>query len=490
MKKYQIILPAVAAFYLAAGLLAGMELNTRLSSRESRPDPIEQETDYQIDLVTGVAAEGDLIYSDLGELADQETAETAAEAVTETETAEPERVIIEGVDVTDRHFYLLQTTNRITILRLREAPNLLATILYKMPPGTPGYVVYRGKNWSYIAAETKDGVKIGYAFNGYLAFEEIPPEEVPVDYLKIEVPELVEEGTEMPEGFDENGQRIEDVSANDVSGNSAEAASQDTVSDDADGSGTGSTDDSAAAGSAATAGTGSSVTTGSAATGSSQAPAAQGAAQSSMQDQKSAAAAGGSTGTRTTVAAATGSSIGTRTTAAAVTGRSTGTRTSAGSQESAAQGVQTESRTVAKAYTAAEATPGNTVQNVQPAVTTEPGEAPSRSMIQRMTDQIAAKIQKLRGFLNGEQDDNKENTGVYVQAAYSTEDIRGRFRFKNDISGNSIEIVKDPDAQVGDLTGYDVSGNTTKILYEDISGNSMNDYQRRNDHLTSPPLRP
>ncbi len=93
----------------------------------------------------------------------------------------------------ERHFYRLQTINRRQILNLRENPSLSAKILYRMPPGTPGYVLHKGEYWSYIVAETRDGTETGFASNLYLNMEEIPPEELPQQYLSIEVPEHTED---------------------------------------------------------------------------------------------------------------------------------------------------------------------------------------------------------------------------------------------------------------------------------------------------------
>ncbi len=113
--------------------------------------------------------------------AEEEPAQTPAEEETPAAPA------------AERQFYRLQTINHRQILNLRENPSLSAKILYRMPPGTPGYVLHKGEYWSYIVAETRDGTETGFASNRYLNMEEIPPEELPQQYLSIEVPEHTED---------------------------------------------------------------------------------------------------------------------------------------------------------------------------------------------------------------------------------------------------------------------------------------------------------
>ncbi len=102
---------------------------------------------------------------------------------------EPETPVIPS---SDRKYYVLQTVTRRQVLHLREAPNMKAKILYRMPPGTLGYVLHMGKYWSYIIAETDNGYQMGFAANKYLAMEEIPPEEMPPELLDWPVPDLEE----------------------------------------------------------------------------------------------------------------------------------------------------------------------------------------------------------------------------------------------------------------------------------------------------------
>lgn len=92
----------------------------------------------------------------------------------------------------DRHYYRLKTITTTKVLHLRTGPSLSAEIIYRMPPGTPGYVLHRGEYWSYIVAETANGIQLGFAANKYLSFEEIAPEEVPEEYRDWPIPGLEE----------------------------------------------------------------------------------------------------------------------------------------------------------------------------------------------------------------------------------------------------------------------------------------------------------
>lgn len=109
-------------------------------------------------------------------VAAEETTEEAAEA-----------------EAAPRQFYRLKTATKKQILHLREKPSLSAPILYRMPIGTPGYVLSKGEDWSFIVAETKDGIETGFAANRYMNMEEIPPEEVPEEYRAIPVPDYPED---------------------------------------------------------------------------------------------------------------------------------------------------------------------------------------------------------------------------------------------------------------------------------------------------------
>lgn len=72
-------------------------------------------------------------------------------------------------------YYRFTTTNRQTPLNVRLSPNLEATIIGRLSPGSTGYILEKGEAWSKIKTDKLEG----YAFNEYLKLEEISQEEHP-----------------------------------------------------------------------------------------------------------------------------------------------------------------------------------------------------------------------------------------------------------------------------------------------------------------------
>ena len=232
----------IALAVIAAGGVLTVVLLLKLPNSSANAGEL-QEADYKIDTVIGSAASGvRSATSEDGSIAAPEVPVTVPESIaldeepeTETETEEP--AAEQPVEEQPR-FYKITTTNRITILRLREAPNLEAKILYKMPPGTPGYVIQRGNLWSYIVASTKDGLKTGYAFNGYLWFEEMDEADIPAEVRAVSVPDPWPAEGEGPSDFVGNPYG-NDVGGSASSGPSSESGEASEGSGDS-GSGSGS----------------------------------------------------------------------------------------------------------------------------------------------------------------------------------------------------------------------------------------------------------
>lgn len=187
--------------------------------------------DYQIDTVVGSAAVGvRTATSEDGSVQPLPESESVHEPIVDEEPepepeTETEPVVEEEPAEEVQHFYKITTTNRVTILRLREQPNLEAKILYKMPPGTPGYVIHRGDLWSYIVASTKDGLQTGYAFNGYLWFEEMDEADIPEEVRAVPVPDPWPEEGEGPSDF------VGNPHGNDVGGTSGPSSPEDASSE-------------------------------------------------------------------------------------------------------------------------------------------------------------------------------------------------------------------------------------------------------------------
>ncbi len=105
-----------------------------------------------------------------------EEAETAEAVPEDKEPQEPEpeeEEPSEEPEPEEEHFYSFRTNNRDTILRMREAPGEDAEIIYELRPGSSGYVIELGDEWSRVSAYGHEG----YCVNEYLTMTEITEEE-------------------------------------------------------------------------------------------------------------------------------------------------------------------------------------------------------------------------------------------------------------------------------------------------------------------------
>ncbi|MCR4909369.1 MAG: SH3 domain-containing protein [Lachnospiraceae bacterium] len=74
-----------------------------------------------------------------------------------------------------KKYYRFKTINTEGGLRIREEPDVNSKSIYRLPPGSEGYVLELGDDWSYVAAEDH----VGYCSNEFLSLTEIPEEEYP-----------------------------------------------------------------------------------------------------------------------------------------------------------------------------------------------------------------------------------------------------------------------------------------------------------------------
>ncbi|MBR5420212.1 MAG: SH3 domain-containing protein [Lachnospiraceae bacterium] len=79
--------------------------------------------------------------------------------------------------------YRFRMANVYSWLRVREAPDMNAETLGRMSPGTEGYILEKGTEWSKLV--TDDGELIGYSSNDYLEFVEVKASEIPNSVLKM-----------------------------------------------------------------------------------------------------------------------------------------------------------------------------------------------------------------------------------------------------------------------------------------------------------------
>lgn len=185
------ILIFVMVFYVAISAFAVCILNLSGSIFAKRGEA--RLTDYLTGMFGAESAEsiageadtsGKLEGLEALETDGQESAETYAEPKTEaaepetTESEDTEAVPVEpqseeASEPAEEHFYSFRTNNRDTILRMREAPGEDAGIIYELKPGSSGYVIELGDDWSKVSAYGHEG----YCVNEYLTMTEITEEE-------------------------------------------------------------------------------------------------------------------------------------------------------------------------------------------------------------------------------------------------------------------------------------------------------------------------
>ncbi len=147
MNKDKYFLLSVMGFYIAAGVLACVFFFFRGSSLSGNETSALPETTEPSQETVAVVPE-------------------ASDAVLETDPVEtaPEPV-----------YYAFTTLNLYTSLNVREKPDPEALIIARFSPGTTGYVLEQGAEWSLV----RSGDVTGYVSNEYLDFREIPKDEYP-----------------------------------------------------------------------------------------------------------------------------------------------------------------------------------------------------------------------------------------------------------------------------------------------------------------------
>lgn len=100
---------------------------------------------------------------------------SASASPKEDDTSDSETIDESGLETDDTEsvYYSFVTTNTKTALNVRKQPGMDSEIIYRLSPGTTGYVLEQGESWSLIQTTEITG----YVSNKYLKFEEIPEEE-------------------------------------------------------------------------------------------------------------------------------------------------------------------------------------------------------------------------------------------------------------------------------------------------------------------------
>lgn len=128
--------------------------------------------------VIGVCAAGLLFFMGTGKK------QKSAFSPASIEAAEKEHIVKENIppviipeEEAPVAYYKIITTNRFSSLNVRIAPGLSSKVIGKLPPGSIGYVLEKGEEWSKIKTDTQEG----YCSNEYLSFEQISKGEFPYD---------------------------------------------------------------------------------------------------------------------------------------------------------------------------------------------------------------------------------------------------------------------------------------------------------------------
>lgn len=116
------------------------------------------------------------------------------------EEEEPVEEEVEEAPVEEEHYYSFRTNNKDTILRMREGPGDDAKIIYELRPGSMGYVIELGDEWSKVSA---------YGHEGYCSNEFLTMTEVTAD----EYEELKDKTFDKPEEAENAGQTAADAAS-------------------------------------------------------------------------------------------------------------------------------------------------------------------------------------------------------------------------------------------------------------------------------------
>ena len=100
----------------------------------------------------------------------------------------------------EEHYYSFKTNNTDTILRMREEPGEDARVIYEIRPGSTGYVIDLGDEWSKVSIRGHEG----YCANEFLTMTEISEDEYN---------ELKEKTYESTDSLDAAGAQTPDAAA-------------------------------------------------------------------------------------------------------------------------------------------------------------------------------------------------------------------------------------------------------------------------------------
>lgn len=160
----------IIAIYVTAGLIAAI-IFLNIGHGNANKD-----VSYEFSDIAGKNVAGNIKIDDI-EVTESEEAKRERE-LREIELAAQRAQTEENANKEEKQFYTFTSLNRFTGLRIRKEPSINGQIIEKMNPGSVGYVLEKGDEWSYV----KYGEIIGYSSNKYLSFTEIDKKDLPQDY--------------------------------------------------------------------------------------------------------------------------------------------------------------------------------------------------------------------------------------------------------------------------------------------------------------------
>ena len=171
-------------FYLIVTALAISLMNVQSSVFSSRGVPevnaeqksVSKEVNLETERAKPAPIEG-LVAGNAGKEEPMEEFPSEPAEITEPVTEETEAPTEPAED--EPRYYSFITVNHDTILNMRIAPDINSKSIDRLDPGTTGYVLDIGDEWSYVGC---DG-RTGYCSNEFLSLTEIQKEDIPAEYF-------------------------------------------------------------------------------------------------------------------------------------------------------------------------------------------------------------------------------------------------------------------------------------------------------------------
>ncbi|MBQ6968589.1 MAG: hypothetical protein IJP84_11900 [Lachnospiraceae bacterium] len=177
-KRYEKnVLIAVALFYIAVAVMAvGILGVTGMVSdkKEAASELLRENTEDGDDRLPEPKVEPILEEPSTEEATEEEPTEEIAEEGSGLDEILSEAEVVEEPESGEK-YYSFTANNSAGRLNVRKEPTVRAKVIARIHPGTKGYVLDIGEEWTHVAVSEN----MGYCANEYLAMQEIPEDEFP-----------------------------------------------------------------------------------------------------------------------------------------------------------------------------------------------------------------------------------------------------------------------------------------------------------------------